>query len=89
MTSAALTPSSFSSIDPKVNPLVASIQTVTDCKLAILEQILNTTLIEPEAQEKERLQDLSKDELIEQLLKAKVSQPVYSSVPRLMTTSDV
>jgi hypothetical protein len=40
---------------------------------AILEQILNMTLIEPEAQEKERLLDLSKEELIEQVLKAKVS----------------
>lgn len=41
---------------------------------AILEQILNTTLIEPEAHEKERLLDLSKEELIEQVLKANVSQ---------------
>ncbi len=45
----------------------------TDRAIAILEQVLNTTLVEPEAQEKERLQDLSKEELIEQLLKAKVS----------------
>jgi hypothetical protein len=46
---------------------------ITDRALAILEQVLNTTLVEPEAQEKERLQDMSKEELIEQLLKAKVS----------------
>ena len=49
---------------------------ITDRVLAILEQILNITLAEPEAHEKERLQDLSKEELIEQLLQAKVSQPV-------------
>jgi hypothetical protein len=48
---------------------------ITDRTLAILEQVLNTTLIEPEAQENERLQDLSKEELIEQLIKAKVSHP--------------
>lgn len=68
---------------------IANIQIATDYELAILEQILNTTLIEPEAQEKERLQDLSKEELIEQILKAKVSQPAYSSVPRLLTATDV
>ena len=53
--------------------------TIADRGPAILEQILNTTLIEPEAQEKERLQDLSKEELIEQLLKAKVSQLIKPS----------
>ena len=70
-------------------PPVANIQIAIDSELAILEQILNTTLLEPEAQEKERLQDLSKEELIEQILKAKVSQPAYSTAPRLLTATDI
>lgn len=63
--------------------------TITDCGLAILEQILNTTLIEPEAQEKERLQDLSKEELIEQILKAKVRQLAKRSQLQLLTESGI
>lgn len=62
---------------------------ITDRGPAILEQILNTTLIEPEAQEKERLQDLSREELIEQLLKAKVSQLVKLSPLQLLMESGI
>ncbi len=64
----------YSSIGRKVMPPTRGHKlNTTDRAIAILEQVLNTTLVEPEAQEKERLQDLSKEELIEQLLKAKVS----------------
>lgn len=80
-------PSSYLSIDPKVAPSVAGISAIADYEVAILEQILNTTLIELEAQEKERLQDLSKEELIEQILRAKVSHPANSSVPSLLIES--
>lgn len=50
-----------------------------DRELAILEQILNITLVEPEAHEKERLQNMSKEELIEKILKGEVSHIVTPS----------
>ncbi len=40
---------------------------------AILEKMLNTKLVEPEAEEKRRLSTLSKDELIEHFMKAKAN----------------
>lgn len=44
----------------------------------VLEQILGTKLAGEEAEEKERLSGLSKEELIEQLLKAKVRPSLKS-----------
>lgn len=46
--------------------------TLTDKPSAILEQLLNIKLSEPEEEEKRRLQGLTKEELIEQVIRAKV-----------------
>lgn len=47
-------------------------------RVAALERMLNIEVIESEESERQRLMSLSKDELIEQYLKAKVGQNCLS-----------
>jgi len=47
---------------------------ISDTSTAALERMLNIKVIESEESERQRLMGLSKDELIEQYLKAKVTR---------------
>ena len=51
------------------------LNSVSDVSTAALERMLNTELIESEESERQRLMGLSKDELIERYLVAKVIDP--------------
>lgn len=62
----------FSIIDPEVNRLQFLRLHQLNGFAAILEQILDTKLTETEAEGRLRMQGMSKDDLIEQILKGKV-----------------
>lgn len=51
----------------------------SDIRTAALESMLNIKVTESEEAERQRLMELSKDELIEQYLKAKVNGQFYIS----------